>query len=221
MLASRRGPAARLALVALLLAAAWGVIAIAFRRSGASAGWTLLSGEEGVPPAHVLLLGGVVGLAVAAMVGAARRARGPAVAVAVATALAIATLALYPASFLDRYGTQDLDADQRFGDTRRTYGTLAAWFDGEPAYRDGDAPVLFAAGVVGPLAGGRFEHPIGFAQPGTPCPELQARREDGWVVVPAPAQAPAPPFAACFPGEEPAADLPMADGGRILVFGGG
>ena len=219
VLASRRSLTGRLALGVLVATAAWGAIGLLTGREGSTNTWITLAGREGVPPGYFLAAGGAIGALAA---GALTTLKVPAIkaAGALAVAAVLIGLAAYPASFLSRYGAEENDPSERFGDTRKYYGELIRWFDSQPAYSDGDAPVIFSTGVIGPLAGGRFEHPIGMALEAGGCEELERQREDGWAVLDETPEGMPSPLASCFAGEEPAAEVEFALGARVDVFGG-
>jgi hypothetical protein len=58
-----------------------------------------------------------------------------------------------------------------------------AWFDGQPGYVDGTAPIAMADLTVATLAGDRYQHPLELIAADAPCAAVWARARTEWVVV--------------------------------------
>jgi hypothetical protein len=58
-----------------------------------------------------------------------------------------------------------------------------AWFDSQPGYLDGSAPIAMADLTVATLAGDHFQHELELIGADAPCAEVRARARAGWVVV--------------------------------------
>jgi hypothetical protein len=58
-----------------------------------------------------------------------------------------------------------------------------AWFDGQPGYVHGSAPIAMADLTVATLAGDRYQHPLELIAADAPCAAVRARARAGWVVV--------------------------------------
>jgi len=58
-----------------------------------------------------------------------------------------------------------------------------AWFDSQPGYIDGSAPIAMADLTVATLAGDRYQHPLELIAADASCAAVRARARVGWVVV--------------------------------------
>jgi hypothetical protein len=58
-----------------------------------------------------------------------------------------------------------------------------AWFDAQPGYIHGSAPIAMADLTVATLVGDRYQHPLDLIPANAPCPAVRARARLGWVVV--------------------------------------
>jgi hypothetical protein len=58
-----------------------------------------------------------------------------------------------------------------------------AWFDRQPGYVHGSAPIAMADLTVATLAGDRYQHPLELIPAEAPCAAVRARARAGWVVV--------------------------------------
>ena len=58
-----------------------------------------------------------------------------------------------------------------------------AWFDRQPGYSDGSAPIAMADLTVATLAGDRYQHRLELIGAQEPCAAVRARARAGWVVV--------------------------------------
>jgi hypothetical protein len=162
-LASRRGGWLRIGCVVLLTVAA----AIGLRQ-------TFALGFPSAPavgtPVAGMLMGGA---AAAVLVWGAPRLRvrvwvGP-----LAGAVAVLAFAALGALAADGFV-------RRHGETGTRESPLAAWFAGQPSWRDGSAPVSSTWSLVGTLAGDRLQHPLVLVDALDACAR---RRAGGWLVV--------------------------------------
>lgn len=203
IVASRRGGIGLAARVLLAAAVAWGAI-------------DLIAGRDGIPPLWVPLGGALIGGALAAAAGD-WRTRWLAVTGAAATLAAALAVAAYPGWFGDRASDASA-AENPLLDTRAVFGELTEWFEDQPEYRDGDGPVLISAPLLGPLAGGSFEHPIRLAAPGAGCDDLRADADGGWIVLIEPLPEDLGEAPACFGGETPAYEDLDEQGSGVRIY---
>jgi hypothetical protein len=159
-LAARDGIARRL--VPALLAAA---VAVGLHN-------TFELGFPSAPRVWTPVAGAVAGAA-AALVLARVRVRLPAVRALGVAALAL--LALGGAFAADGY-------TERHGRTGGGEASVSGWFAGQPAWRDGDAPVASTFALIGPLAGDRLQHPLVLADAPDACRRAAAGSGD-WIVL--------------------------------------
>lgn len=191
-----RGGAARAALVALAVCAAWSVVA------------AFAQGFPRVPSALVPLAGAAVGAALAvAPLRYRPSARGSRYApVLVATAAAV-LIALATPGFPDRYAEA-----QNIG------SGLVGWAESTPSFSDGSTPVAFAPAPIGVLAGAGLRHELEVVPAREPCDRVRARARRGLVVIRRdPHQRFLHPSTAprCLRGEPPLMD----DGREFRVYG--
>ena len=176
-LAGRAGAARRLAAALLAAAAATGLVnTFELGYPSAPKAWT---------PAAGALLGAAAALARAlARLGGGRAAacspapgsaapRAPALRFAALAALLLAGVAGAAAS--DGYV-------ERHGRTGGGEARVSGWFAGQPAWRDGDAPVVSTFALVGPLAGDRLQHPLELAGAADACRRAAAGAPE-WIVL--------------------------------------
>ena len=203
--ASRGGAGARLAVPVLGAALIWGLVDLALGRDGLPALWALALGAGA---------GALLALAPSPLPRPLRA--GAIVAVSAIVALA---LSAYPGRFLELYSVSE-QVDDPLTDTRATFGPLVRWFDREPGFSDGDAPVFFEPTIVGPLTGGDLDHDLSLL--GGDCAAARERASSGYVVfrLVAPAFGEPPPALACFEGEPERARFPTEAGGSLVVYGG-
>ncbi|HEY5196453.1 MAG TPA: hypothetical protein VIJ51_05450 [Solirubrobacteraceae bacterium] len=57
------------------------------------------------------------------------------------------------------------------------------WFDAQPGYVHGSAPIAMADLSMATLAGDRYQHPLELIPADASCPAVRARARRGWVVV--------------------------------------
>jgi hypothetical protein len=69
---------------------------------------------------------------------------------------------------------------KRHGETGTRESPLAAWFAGQPSWRDGSERVSSTWSLVGTLAGDRLQHPLMLVDALDACAR---RRAGGWLVV--------------------------------------
>jgi len=161
--------------------------------------WSLLrSLDLGFPatPSAATVLGAAVAGAVAGYLTPAWLLRWAAPA---AGAAAIAVAAIGTDGYVARHArTNPPPAGIPFTDV---VGALA----GRADFRDGSAPVAMAPGVSAMAAGDTFGHDVVLIPREEPCPEVEARAREGWVVIADVVADSVPPYTAreCFRGEEP------------------
>ncbi|HEX3873562.1 MAG TPA: hypothetical protein VHW26_05415, partial [Solirubrobacteraceae bacterium] len=141
-----------------------------------------------LPPAVWIVLGAAAGVAVALAAGpvghrehpgserppARRPARAAVAGAGLVGGLGLAlALAWGSAGFL---GRSVAAADAPF------VGPVA-WFDAQPGYLDGSAPIAMADLTVATLAGDRYQHPLELIAADAPCAAVRAWARTGWVVV--------------------------------------
>jgi hypothetical protein len=130
-----------------------------------------------LPPARWVGLGVVLGVAAAAAAGlAARREPGRVVLAGVGLVAGVVLalgLAWGSGGFLAR----------SVGAADAPFVGPVAWFDGQPGYIHGSAPIAMADLTVATLAGDRYQHPLELIAADAPCAAVRARARAGWVVV--------------------------------------
>jgi hypothetical protein len=132
-----------------------------------------------MPSALVPLAGAAAGALAAAAVGAFGDGRGAAspgqwVAPAAMAGLAIAggaALAVAAAGYVER--------STALGPS----GPAAAWLAREPAFADGDDPLISQGRIVGTLAGDRMRHDISLLEGGADCERVGASTAPAWTVI--------------------------------------
>lgn len=203
--AARAAPAARITLSAAL---GWGLAELALGRDGVPALWALGVGA---------LLGALLAAASAPRMSRVA-VRGGLLALGAGVVLA---LAVYPSRFLELY-TVDGEVEDPLTDTRVTFGPLVRWFEREPGFTEGDAPVYFEPTIVGPLVGGQLQHEVTLLEPGLDCDSVRERADGGYIVfrlVAAGFGEPPPPALRCFAGEPERVRIPTEAGGSLVVYG--
>ena len=206
VIAAGEGALARIATLALVAGLAWGLI-------------DLIAGRDAGPAAPALVAGAIGGAAIASSSLAPRVRIGGRAAAAIAAGLAIIAalgLAAYPERYLRRFPVERATGAAA-GDPRPGYARLARWFDREPGFDEGDAPVSFSLSIFGPLAGGDLAHPLELLTGEVDCESVVSRASEGYVVL---RTAPSIPsqLAACFEAGTELVRLPSG-AGELLVFG--
>lgn len=126
-------------------------------------------------------------------------------------------LVIYPGHFLDRFAERG-SADDPLADTRGLFGELVGWFEEQPEYRDGRAPVAFSDPLIGPLAGGSFAHDLRLLPSGASCESLASVAQDGWIVLTGPSAGPSAPLVACFAEVPPIAEFDGSGGIEARIY---
>jgi hypothetical protein len=172
-------PATAAALLALALAgrrpgAARAVVCTAM---AAALVWNFLRDHSFGHPSFPSLLVPVAGLLAGAVLGlAASRvslpSRVPAALAPIAVVAAGALLVPVASGFLSRHARAGLfDAG------------LAAWFAGQPAFRDRDDPIAVIPTHAAPFAGDRLQHELRLVPIEAGCEQLERARDEAWVVM--------------------------------------
>jgi hypothetical protein len=186
--ASGRGVSALIARGALIASAIWGLV-------------LLCIGRDGFPPIWVLAGAAALGAGVTVALSSTRAGHGRLFAAgALAAAAACVLLAVYPGGFVDRYADQAARVETPGQDSSVSYGGLARWFQSQPAYRDGEGPLVFSGVPAGPLTGGSFAHETEVIALGASCAAIASQAAGGWVIAPVVLAGAEPdPVNACFP----------------------
>ncbi len=150
----------------------------------------------------------VVGLAGVLAAGLATRRRPNRLILEGAALLACAVLALALASGSDGFLARSV--------AHAGFAGPIDWFDAQPAYIHGSAPIAMADLSMATFAGDRYQHPLELIPPDASCAAVRARAEHGWVVV---VTTPFPDFRQFTAAQCLASQRPLQTDEEFTVYG--